>query len=137
MRRERIRSNLSERTVESRRDGAGRDSHTECVDVGQQLQRSKFLRPKRVYRDSCAPQNYENCFKGPSYTQKAPQKSETSPPTHTHRQRWDFILGQRKYEHRFPQTLLRKHTVSVRGAGASLLELFDFRVSASVHLVSD
>lgn len=64
-------------------------------------------------------------------------KRAKHPPPHTHRQRWDFILGQRKYEHRFPQTLLRKHTVSVRGAGASLLELFDFRVSASVHLVSD
>ena len=83
MRQERIRSNLSELTVESRRDGAGRDSHTECVDFGQQLQRSKFHLPKRVYRDSCAPQNYENGFKGPSYTQKAPQNSEAYTHTHT------------------------------------------------------
>lgn len=58
-------------------EGQSSERLTEGVASGQQLQKNKFPFPQRACRDSWAPQNYENHFKGPSYTQKAPQASET------------------------------------------------------------
>lgn len=74
-------------------EGQSSERLTEGVASGQQLQKNKFPFPQRACRDSWAPQNYENHFKGPSYTQKAPQASETFPPPP--RQRRGFILGQK------------------------------------------
>lgn len=58
-------------------EGQSSERLTEGVASGQQLQKNKFPFPQRACRDSWAPQNYKNHFKGPSYTQKAPQASET------------------------------------------------------------